>query len=118
MGLEEVNNYIQVYLKGANQRESHLFANCLEEFFSDIDNQRYIIKQESAQGTIYYAVPSIFAGKKREAQLFLTYMQSYLGKSELIYTRNEAGRKVLFQARMSKRNQDFALTKKQIRVRK
>lgn len=43
----------------------------------------------------------IFSQKEKEdAQIFAEYMKPYIGKYEVVYTRNEVGRKILLQGRI------------------
>lgn len=91
-----------VFLKGGSGRDKDLFAKCVNEFFGEIDNQRYIlVKNKFIKGlTGYYPLPDCFAKKKEDAELFANCMKKYIGKYKLVYTRNEEGRKCLLEGRV------------------
>lgn len=91
-----------VYLEGGTSRDKALFAKCVVEFFGKIDNQRYLLVRKHFRNgkNAYYAVPEIFAKNKDAAFVFAKCMKRYLGKYELIYTRNEEGRKLLLKGRV------------------
>lgn len=91
-----------VYLEGGTSRDKSLFAKCVIEFFGQIDNQRYLLvrKYFRNEKNAYYAVPEIFAKNKESANAFSKCMKRYLGKYDLIYTRNEEGRKLLLKGRV------------------
>lgn len=93
--------WYQIYLKGGTVREKEVFSNCVEEFFGVIDNQRYLLynKHAGIGMSKYYCVPKLFAKSREEAQLFALYMKKSIGKSDIIYTRNPEGRKILLKAR-------------------
>lgn len=90
-----------ICLFGATTREKDLFATCMEEFLGEIDNQRYLLysrkKWKSMQS--YYCVPSVFSGRKEDAELFRRTMERHIGHYHLVYTRNEEGRRILYKAR-------------------
>lgn len=90
-----------VYLQGGSGRDKELFSNCVEEMFGEVDNQRYLlVKAKKAKGINgYYCVPEIFGKRKEDAAVFYNCMKEYMGEYELVYTRNEAGRKVLLEGR-------------------
>ncbi|TDW24717.1 helicase-like protein [Breznakia blatticola] len=90
-----------VYLEGGNAKDKHLFSTCMEEYFSSIDNQRYIIVRKGFKNALnkYFAVPEIFAKRKQDAQIFTSHIKRVLGLCELVYTRNAEGRKMLLKAR-------------------
>lgn len=91
-----------VYLVGGSSRDRALFAQCVSEFFGPINQQRYLMvkpkKHDGADGI--YAVPEIFSKKKEDAQLFASCMEPYMGTYELMYTKNDPGKKVLMEERM------------------
>lgn len=62
-------------------------------------------------------VPACFAKRKEDAYLFASYMKSYIGKYEVIYTRNEEGRKILLQARAKAlaNREERCLTKRKVK---
>ncbi len=117
---EDKDNYmVFAYLKGGNMRDKELFAQTVGEFFAPVDNQRYLLKAEKVrQGqSPYYVVPSLFDKRKEEAQKFLDFLTPTIGPYHLVYTRTEAGRKTLLEARiqaLSNKN-DRILTKKKVK---
>ena len=62
-------------------------------------------------------MPSLFEKRKEEAQLFLDAIAPQLGDYQLVYTRNEAGRKVLLEARLKSlaNKNDRIITKKKVK---
>lgn len=91
-----------VYLSGGSGRDKALFAQCINEFFAAIDNQRYLlVKAKGHRGLDgFYAVPECFAKHKEDAQNFAQCMKPYIGNYELVYTRNESGRALLLEGRV------------------
>ena len=119
---EDKENYmVFAYLKGGSMRDKELFAQTVGEFFAPVDNQRYLLKAEKVrQGqSPYYVVPSLFDKRKEDAQKFLNFLMPTIGRYHLVYTRTEAGRKILLEARikaLSNKN-DRILTKKKVKSR-
>ncbi|NCB92024.1 MAG: hypothetical protein EOM40_05550 [Clostridia bacterium] len=91
-----------VYLMGGTGKEKADFANCVLQFFSEIDNQRYLLVNRKKRNRLdgFFAVPDAFAKKKEDAQVFAECMRPFIGKYELVYTRNEEGRKLLLEGRV------------------
>lgn len=91
-----------VYLSGGSGRDKALFAQCVNEFFAAIDNQRYLlVKAKGHRGLDgFYVVPECFAKRKEDAQNFARCMKPYIGNYELVYTRNESGRALLLEGRV------------------
>lgn len=85
-----------LYLMGGTGKEKNEYSKCVMQFFAEIDNQRYLlVKKKKRKGLDgFFAVPDCFASKKEDATLFLECMKKYLGDYELIYTRNEKGRRL------------------------
>ena len=90
------------YLKGGTGRDKALFAKCVTEFFGEIDNQRYLlVNKKTLWGkNDFYVVPEIFAKNKELATVFANCMKKYLRKYNLVYTRNEEGRRILLKGRV------------------
>ena len=117
---EDKDSYcIFAYLKGGSMRDKELFSQTLGEFFAPVDNQRYLLvaKKAPAGQSKYFVVPSLFEKRKEEAQLFLDAIAPQLGDYQLIYTRNEVGRKVLLEARLKSlaNKNDRLITKKKVK---
>ena len=58
-----------LYLKDGETREKTLFASALAEFYSPIENQRYILENQKLITGInrYFAVPEVLSRKKEDA---------------------------------------------------
>jgi len=99
-------------LSGCTFYESSLFADCLAELLAPIENPRYlIIRYGEVYGMPrddYHAVPTRLAVKKDLAELFYSCWCKYVGPTELVYTRTEAGRARLLKARMRALSSVFA----------
>lgn len=69
------DNHI-IYLSGGSGRDKALFAQCVNEFFDVIDNQRYIlVKKKGHKGLNgFYAIPNCFSKKKEDAERFAKCM--------------------------------------------
>lgn len=98
-------------LAGCSFYESSLFADCLAEILSPIDNPRYLVLREGKiygySREDYHAVPIKFAAKKEFAQIFYKSWQKNVSLSELIYTRTEEGRKRLLKAKIKSFSSTF-----------
>lgn len=111
--------YHVVYLAGGTGHDKTLFAKCVYEFFGEIDNQRYILyksrKKRKMEG--YFVIPEIFAKRKEDAQIFAQYMKPFIGRYDVIYTRNTQGRQILLQGRIHAlaNRQERCLTKKKVK---
>lgn len=126
--LESFNSRVQceslgelhaIYLLGGTGHDKALFAKCINEFYEAIDNQRYLLYNPKRKNKLdaYFVVPACFAKRKEDAYLFASYMKSYIGKYEVIYTRNEEGRKILLQARAKAlaNREERCLTKRKVK---
>lgn len=100
--IDENSGMCYVYLTGGTEREKGIFADVCAEFFADIGNQRYImsVSEKNNMDIRYYCVPELFSGKKEDARLFSSLMEPWIGKSELIYTRAENGKKAHLNAKL------------------
>lgn len=101
-----------IYLAGGTGHDKALFSQCIQDFFSEIDNQRYILYNPKKKNQLdgYFVVPDIFAKKKEDALLFAKCIHPFIGNYEVIYTRNIEGRQILLEARIK------ALANKEQRV--
>ena len=90
-----------IMLRGGSTRDKTLFARCVDEFFSPVDNQRYLLynPKRIRKGEGYFAVPECFSRRKEDAELFAACMKPYMGTYEALYTRSEEGRKILLEGR-------------------
>ena len=107
------------YLKGGSMRDKELFSKVLGEFFAPVDNQRYLLVAQKAPAgqSKYFVVPSLFEKRKEDAQLFQNAVAPHIGNYQLVYTRNEAGRKILLEARLKSlaNKHDRIITKKKVK---
>jgi len=92
-------------IKDANQIESTLFINALNEMLQPIENPRYVIvknlwyrKKLNIQN--YFPVPKLFGDKKERCEIFLKHWSRHMGNSQIFYTRHLEGRKILVKARL------------------
>ncbi|GGG43382.1 DEAD/DEAH box helicase family protein [Bizionia arctica] len=92
-------------ITGANQIESSLFINALDELLQPIENPRYVIvkdiwyrKKLDIQN--YFSVPKLFGDKKERSTIFYKHWRINMGKSKMFYTRHLEGRKILVKARL------------------
>mgnify|MGYP003290774362 CR=1 FL=1 len=101
-------NRSAVYLCGGTSYEKNLFAECVQEFFADINDQRYIlIKKRNRKGDDgFYSVPECFAKRKEDAENFAACITPYIGEYELVYTRNGKGKELLLEGRMRSLERD------------
>lgn len=97
-----------LYVNCANlpAQENNLFIQALQEFLDPIDNPRYLlVKHDKFLGRIrqkdYFAVPSILSPNKESVDRFRSLWEKYIGKCEIVYTRNVEGRRLLVKARRS-----------------
>lgn len=91
-----------IALKTDSGRDKALYAACVKEFFGPVDNQRYLLVKEGRyKGSDgFYCVPECFGKKKEDAEFFSACMRPYIGKYELVYTRNEKERRLLLEGRI------------------
>ena len=91
-----------VFLCGGTGYEKELFATCIQEFFGEINDQRYIlVKKRNHKGDDgFYSVPECFARKKEDAENFAACVRPYIGEYELVYTRNGKGKELLLEGRL------------------
>jgi hypothetical protein len=91
----------EIELKNGTTYENNLFITAMKEIYERVDNPRYIVaynKNNFAKAT-YFNVPSIFGNSKSSAEKYYEKWKKFMGKGELVYTRNERGRTILFEAR-------------------
>ena len=90
-------------LVGGSYLESNLFADAMQEVLGPIQNPRYLLTRNSAEGFLprrdYHAVPRALPSDKEKAMLFHNHWQRRLGPADLIYTKSDDGRRQLLKAR-------------------
>ena len=92
-----------IYLRNASVHDQNVFNAAMKEFFSPIENPRYVIVKRNALGALSYlhsyACPSAIGRKKEYAEIFAKKLASETGNFKLIYTRNASGRKTIMRCR-------------------
>lgn len=110
--------WISCYLEGGTSFEKMLFLDALQEVLGPIENPIYMITRNSTLFSYtrrdFHVVPEILAERKEKAEYFVKMWKKYVGPTELIYTRNEDGRKILVKARNQSLSGQF--TKKSERL--
>ncbi len=101
-----------IYLVGGSGHDKAIFAKCMKEMFSDIDNQRYILyaPRLKRKSYGYYPIPDIFSKRKEDAEAFASIMKKYIGSYKVVYTRSPKGRLILLKGRK------YAWTNRQNRI--
>lgn len=99
------NGSVNCIIKNASRYESTLFVNALDEILAPVNNPKYLLTntnwfKKKLEIINYFSVPDIFGSQKKNAIQFQSNWKRYLGKSDLIFTRNLNGRKKLLQARL------------------
>lgn len=93
------------YLENANEKESALYARAVEEFFTVIENPRYIIykKRLFKRRNYYmsYTCPTIISINQKSVEKFVRNLSRDRIKYGYCYTRSKEGRKELIKARSS-----------------
>lgn len=114
----ELVNYM-IYLEGGTGHDKALFSKCIFQFFEEIDNQRYILYNPKKKNRLdgYFVIPDIFSKRKEDALLFARYIKPYIGRYDVVYTRNEEGRKILLNGRIKAlaNREQRCITKKKVK---
>lgn len=92
-----------VVLRGVSRGTERLVMQSIAEALGPVENARYLLVRKSRLGwrtrTDFHAVPSVLAGKKAWAEAFAKLWAGRIGRSELVFTRTPAGRRLLLRAR-------------------
>ncbi|MCR4880795.1 MAG: DEAD/DEAH box helicase family protein [bacterium] len=95
-----------IFFNAANlsPEENNLLVSCLLEFLNPIENPRYLFVRKdrlfNAVGTTdYHSIPAVISVNKSNIVIFQKLWQKYIGKCDVIYTRNAQGRRTLLKAR-------------------
>jgi hypothetical protein len=77
---------------------------CLQEFLDPIENPRYLLVKhdvfmERVKQKDYFSIPSVLSANKSSINTFKFLWEKYIGKCDIIYTRNREGHKTLLKAR-------------------
>jgi len=91
-------------LEGATLRESNVFASCMKEILSPIDNPRYVIERKTLlpiqdSESDFHAVPTCLGTNRKQVDYFSDQWAKLVGKNRVVYTRTPEGRRALLQAR-------------------
>lgn len=99
--VEQTSTASYTYLKGGTTKEKEQYAECIQQFFAPVDNQRYLLYAPKCKNHMlrYFCVPDLFAKSKENAALFQRAVCKYIGDYDLVYTRNPEGRQCLLKAR-------------------
>ena len=78
----------------------------MKKIVGKIDNPRYIIVRKSLfirmlSQKDYHAVPDVLGRNKKYAAEFFKQWKYFVGRADIVYTRNIEGRKLLLQAKMN-----------------
>lgn len=100
------------HLEGGSTFEKSLFINSLQEITNPVDSPRYLIIRKSRflnfiKQKDYHAVPDVLGKIKTTASSLEAFWQKFVGKCELIFAKNMAGRKVLLKARFQSLASEF-----------
>jgi len=109
---QQLNGTFMIYLEGANQHDCNLFVSLLDEIIAPIENPRYLLVNQSwlkrkLGFRNYYVVPTQFAKRKEDAQVFKKYWNKNVDGSKILFTRNLVGRKHLLKARFAHMRYQF-----------
>ena len=98
--IEPKDDYVlQFMIDGVTSRDRVLIMTSLEEIFSKVENQRYILINKKLVNSTYYSVPKVLSVNKELATLFHKNWNIYIGNSKLVYTKSGSGREILLKAR-------------------
>lgn len=121
INVQNTNGIIFVNCTNLPTEENNLFMQCLQEFLDPIENPRYILVKYDVILKIfkpkdYFAIPTVLSRQKESVIVFKNLWERYIGKCDIVYTRNIEGRKTLLKARKeasstSKREKSKRLSK-------
>lgn len=99
---EELKNGNQsIYLMSQSGKDKQQFAQCIKQMMAPVDNQRYLLVNRKNRNALdgFYCVPDCFATNKNDAEMFAKSIKHVVDRYDLVYTRNEVGRKILLEGR-------------------
>ena len=111
--VEQLKNGNQsIYLASVSGKDKQVFAQCIKQMMGEVDNQRYILVNRKNRNALdgFYCVPDVFGTNKNDAEMFAKCIKNVVDRYDLVYTRNEVGRKILLEGRAK------ALANKEARV--
>jgi ERCC4-related helicase len=108
-------------LIGATQLEEALFNKALSELLAPIESPRYLIIKKSIFRKAldienFYPVPELFGDLKKKALIFQKHWEVFVGRSKLVYTRQNEGRKLLLKARLHHISASFLKTTRAVSI--
>lgn len=100
---DKYSAYVSLTLRNATIHEQNIFNTAMTELLSPIDNPRYIIVAGAKRGllrcTLSFACPSVIGRKKEYAELLASNLKNTTGRFQAVYTRTEAGRRLIIKCR-------------------
>ena len=100
--VEQLKNGNQsIYLASVSGKDKQVFSQCIKQMMGEVDNQRYLLVNRKNRNALdgFYCVPDCFATNKNDAELFANCIKHVVDRYELVFTRNEVGRKFLLEGR-------------------
>ncbi|HYP41116.1 MAG TPA: DEAD/DEAH box helicase family protein [Chloroflexia bacterium] len=124
--VEQPDDSYMVLLDDASEEDTALFIRAYRQIFEPVRDQRYLILRDDSRllgiglaaiwlmlrpllrgrmeyPPAYHPVPDVLAARKERAEAFAYYWKRYVGGGQLIFTRNDSGRRILLQARAQRR---------------
>ncbi len=92
----------RVWLEGANADDARTFIVAFRQLFHRARHQRYLISFNATREKDkpeYYPVPEALGERRELADIFARHWARRVGGGELVFTRGEAGKKALREAR-------------------
>ena len=112
--------FVSCSLKGGTTYEKSLFLDSMQEILGPIGNPRYLMVRKTPLlrwiRKDYHVVPQVLGKNKELAEYFGKMWAKYVGPTELVYTRNVEGRKVLLKARGHAMSTSFQKRAERIRT--
>lgn len=117
---EKKDDCVSVILKNTGVHEKNIFSKALNEFFSPVEDPRYILilnrDKSSVRGElICFACPTELSKKKETVEAFASAIKKYTGTAELLYTRNDNAKKTAEKCRV---NSVIAVSEKKAKSKK
>ena len=109
-----------IYLVDASIYEQNIFNVAITEMLSPIDNPKYLLIMKRKALLNYeqsYSCPTIIGQRKELVELFADNLKGRVGDFEIVYTRNDEGRKLLLKCRKRSfltQNEKFLKRKKRV----
>lgn len=109
-----------ISLIDASIYEQNIFNVAIAEMLSPIDNPKYLLIMKKKAFLNYeqsYSCPTIIGQRKELVELFADNLKGRVGDFEIIYTRNDEGRKLLLKCRKRSfltQNEKFLKRKKRV----